>query len=60
MKIERVKGKLREVRRMLPEESRRLLVGELAGDAADAKQCLLKRTLHDIGGYTGNDVKQPR
>ena len=60
MKIARVKGRRREVRRMLAEESRRLLEGYRAGDAVDAKQCPLRRALEDVGGYTGNDVKQPR
>ena len=56
----RLKGKRREVRRMLAQESRRLLDGYRAGDAVDAKQCPLQRALEDIGGYTGNGVKQPR
>ena len=50
MKIARVKGKRREVRRMLAEKSRRLLEGYRAGDAVDAEECPLQRALHDEGG----------
>lgn len=48
MKIARVKGKRREVRRMLAEESRRLLKGYRAGipvnDACPLKQALMKKS----------------
>ena len=50
MKIARVKGKRREVRRMLAEESRRLLKGYRVGEDVDPKQCQLWRALHDDGG----------
>ncbi len=53
MKIERVKGKRREVRRMLAEQSRRLLEGYRRGIPIDAKQCPLQRALDDAG-YTGD------
>jgi hypothetical protein len=56
MKIARVKGKRREVRRMLAEQSRRLLEGRRAGDAVDAEECPLQRSLCDEAGYTGNDA----
>ena len=45
MKIPRVKGKRREVRRMLAEESRRLLSRYRTGDVVDAGACPLQRAL---------------
>lgn len=45
MHIERVRGKRREVRRMLAEQSRRLLSGYRAGDAIDPKTCKLQNAL---------------
>ena len=45
MKIPRVKGKRREVRRMLAEESRRLLSRYRTGDVVDAAACPLQRAL---------------
>ena len=53
----RLKGKRREVQRMLAEQSRRLLAGYRAGDAVDSEECPLQRALCEKGGYTGNDVK---
>lgn len=41
MKIARIKGKRREVRRMLAEESRRLLAGYRGADDVDAQRCPL-------------------
>lgn len=52
MNIARVKGKRREVRRMLAEQSRRLLEGYRLGKAVDTEECPLHRTLRDDGGYT--------
>ena len=48
MRIERVKGKRREVRRMLAERSRRLLAQYRAGKAVD--QCPLVRALEKTSG----------
>ena len=48
MKIARVKGKRREVRRMLAEQSRRLLTKYRAGDAIAPQGCLLRRALIEI------------
>jgi hypothetical protein len=45
MTIERVKGKRREVRRMLAERSRALLDAYRAGRAVDAATCPLQRAL---------------
>ncbi|PQO30880.1 DUF2293 domain-containing protein [Blastopirellula marina] len=45
MKIERVKGKRREVRRMLAEESRRLLTKYRKGEAVNLGTCPLARAL---------------
>ncbi len=45
MKIARLKGKRREVRRMLAEESRRLLESYREGRPADATSCPLQRAL---------------
>ena len=50
MKIVRVKGKRREVRRMLAEQSRRLLEGYRVGDDVDPQKCPLRRALHNEGG----------
>jgi len=44
MKIPRIKGKRREVRRMLAEQSRRLLEAYRAGHAVD-QSCPLRQTL---------------
>lgn len=43
MKVPRVKGKRREIRRMLAEESRRLLQRYRSGQPVDAQQCPLQR-----------------
>jgi len=48
MSIPRVKGRRREVRRMLAERSRQLLAGYRAGDAAPAN-CPLAAALADLG-----------
>ena len=45
MKIARVKGKRREVRRMLAEESRRLLESYRKGQPTDAASCPLQSAL---------------
>jgi len=45
MKIERVKGKRREVRRLLAEQSRRLLQAYRAGTVVDAASCPLQKAL---------------
>lgn len=47
MKIPRVKGKRREVRRMLAEESRKLLSCYRRGDAVDVDSCLLQKALNE-------------
>ena len=46
MKIPRVKGKRREVRRMLAEESRKLLACYRRGDAVDVGNCVLQQALN--------------
>jgi len=48
MKIPRIKGKRREVRRMLAEQSRRLLEKYRAGHAADPT-CPLRQTFANSG-----------
>ena len=48
MKIPRIKGKRREVRRMLAEQSRRLLEKYRAGSAAD-RTCPLRQALSSAG-----------
>jgi hypothetical protein len=48
MKIPRVKGQRREVRRMLAEQSRRLLEKYRAGSEADPA-CPLRRALSNVG-----------
>lgn len=45
MVIPRVKGKRREVRRMLAEQSRRLLIGYRKGDRVDKEACPLQTAL---------------
>lgn len=45
MKIARVKGKRREARRMLAEQSRRLLEGYRAGCKVDSRKCPLQQAL---------------
>jgi hypothetical protein len=45
MKIPRVKGKRREVRRMLAEESRRLLSRYRRGDGVEGDDCPLRKAL---------------
>jgi hypothetical protein len=46
MKVPRVKGKRREVRRMLAEQSRRLLEKYRAGRAVDSEVCPLQQAMH--------------
>jgi hypothetical protein len=46
MKIPRVRGRRREVRRMLAEQSRRLLEVYRAGNDIDQATCLLQQALH--------------
>lgn len=48
MKIPRVKGKRRQVRRMLAEQSRRLLEGYRTGEAVDASRCAIQAALHRL------------
>ncbi|NQV24081.1 MAG: DUF2293 domain-containing protein [Rhodopirellula sp.] len=48
MKIARIKGKRREVRRMLAEESRRRLAGYRSADAVDAQNCPLQIALRSM------------
>lgn len=48
MKIARIKGQRREVRRMLAQESRRLLQAYRAGDAVDPTRCPLQQALRDV------------
>ena len=48
MKIPRVKGKRREVRRMLAEQSRKLLAKYRAGEAIPAENCLLRQALDNV------------
>jgi len=50
IKIARVKGKRHEVRRMLAEQSRRLLEGYRVGDSVDPQKCPLRQALHNEGG----------
>jgi hypothetical protein len=47
MKIDRIKGKRREVRRMLAAESCRLLADYRAAKTVDPQQCPLQRSLRD-------------
>lgn len=49
MKIPRVKGKRREVRRMLAEQSRRLLESYRAGRAVDSEACPLQQAIDSHG-----------
>ena len=50
MKIPRVKGKRREVRRMLAAESKRLLGNYRKGLKVDPEQCLLAKALYAVRG----------
>lgn len=52
MKIARVKGKRREVRRMLAEESRRLLAGYRGTEDVDAERCPLQIALRSAVSRT--------
>jgi hypothetical protein len=56
MQIARVKGKRREVRRMLAEQSRRLLKAYRLGNAVDTQACPLQRTLRGRDGNSGDSV----
>lgn len=53
MTIARVKGKRREVRRELAEQSRRLLARYRTGEPIDPAQCVLTRALGEGGGAAG-------
>lgn len=53
MKIARVKGKRREVRRMLAEQSRRLLRQYRAGECVDPQRCPLLEALRSNGDPRG-------
>lgn len=60
MKIARIKGKRREVRRMLAEESRRLLAGYRSDRAVDAECCPLQTALRSAANsQTAPGKKQP-
>lgn len=56
MKIAPAKGKRREERRMLAEQSRRLLAGYRAGDTMDPQQCPLQQAVDISIGYTEDKV----
>jgi hypothetical protein len=60
MKIAKAKGKRLDVRRMLAEQSRRILERYRAGERVNAEECPLQRALFDEGGYTGDDVTSLR
>ncbi len=55
LRIPRVKGRRREVRRMLAEESRRLLEDYRAGVPVIPEQCPLQNALRDEGKSTGRE-----
>jgi hypothetical protein len=60
MKIARVKGKRREVRRMLAEESRRLLAGYRGAEHVDAEHCPLQMALQSAASQAdGSGINQP-
>lgn len=59
MKIARVKGKRREVRRMLAEESRRLLTGYRGTEGVDAERCPLQIALQSPAIQTDEPGKNP-
>lgn len=60
MKIARIKGKRREVRRILAEESRRLLAGYRGDGAVDADRCPLQAALRSAANsLTASEKKQP-
>jgi len=48
MHIERIRGRRREVRRMLAQESQRLLARYRRGDAIDGARCPLQRALGEV------------
>lgn len=50
MKIARVKGRRRETRRLLAEQSRHLLSAYRTGDAVDVQRCPLQRALMAVPG----------
>ncbi len=52
MRIARIKGERREVRRMLAEQSRKLLDGYRRGLAIDTSACQLKQALRETEGDT--------
>lgn len=55
MKIPRVKGKRREVRRMLAEQSRKLLARYRQGDAVGKDDCVLQKALGQMHLHGGNE-----
>lgn len=55
MKIQRVKGRRREVRRLLAEQSRRLLKAYRDGNTVDVATCPLLRALGDSRGSASAD-----
>jgi hypothetical protein len=59
VKIPRVKGKRREVRRLLAEQSRQLLDAYRRGDGVDPARCPLQRALSlQAGGDLQADKEQ--
>tara|TARA_R110002072_G_scaffold302999_3_gene491116 strand:- start:50415 stop:51161 length:747 start_codon:yes stop_codon:yes gene_type:complete len=61
MKIARIKGKRREVRRMLAEESRRLLAGYRGDKAVDAQDCPLQIALRSSASlHAASEKSLPR
>ncbi len=58
MKIARVKGRRREVRRFLAEQSRALLEGYRKGDPVDAAGCPLQQALSRLAGAGGQPQEQ--
>jgi len=59
MKIARVKGKRREVRRMLAEQSRRLLARYREGKVVDLQHCLLRQALSAVRGRPAPSMLSP-
>ncbi len=59
MKIARIKGKRREVRRMLAEQSRTLLAGYRVGRQVDAQQCALQIALRSSQDATDSACESP-
>jgi hypothetical protein len=53
----RLKNQRREVRRILAEQSPRLLEGYRAGDSVDPQKCRSQQAIEISIGYTGDKVK---